>query len=84
MIDATLVTACVLCAGLLARLILTVHRDNTRLRHRLTRTVALCRRVRRERDEFREDFKSAIETCCEMQRELDGRDAVMSERRVLS
>ena len=71
MIDATLVTGIIIVAGLLARLILNVHAENRRLRDARSRTAQLIRRVRRQRDDAREDFVSAIETAVEAQRELD-------------
>jgi len=65
--DAMLALGLVACAGLLVRL----WRENSKLVASRRRTCALIRRVRRQRDDAREDFHSAIETAVEMQRELD-------------
>jgi hypothetical protein len=57
--------ALVLTFGLFARVVLSVHQENVALRKARTRTAALMRRVRRDRDSREESFQAAVEVCKE-------------------
>lgn len=59
------ITALVIGFGLLARWMLTLHRENVALRSARRRTAAIMRKLKRDRDAREQSYQASCEVACE-------------------